>query len=167
MIAVVILIFLLARTKHTDYIERNALLIVYCNGWHSKTECIGNADTTVLYIRCLYGYRDQSRYAPNQWETLLQCDKVSHWLGTYQDWSLWLPWFRWSLLYGRQLKYTPTNWFCFSSLLTKNIFLAFLKQSQFGILAFNVISFIWWFMTKLRDLSRKTHFSWLLYGDLF
>ena len=29
--------------------------------------------------------RDQSRYAPSQWETLLQCYDVSHWLGAYMD----------------------------------------------------------------------------------
>ena len=29
--------------------------------------------------------RDQSRYAPNQWETSLQCNDVSHWLGAYLD----------------------------------------------------------------------------------
>ena len=31
--------------------------------------------------------RDQSRYAPSQWETSLQCKDVSHWLGAYLDWS--------------------------------------------------------------------------------
>ena len=33
-------------------------------------------------------YRDQSRYAPSQWETSLQCNDVSHWLGAFLDWSL-------------------------------------------------------------------------------
>ena len=33
-------------------------------------------------------YRDRSRYVPSQWETSLQCNNVSHWLGTYLDWSL-------------------------------------------------------------------------------
>ena len=32
--------------------------------------------------------RDQSRYAPSQWETALHCNDVSHWLGAYLDWSL-------------------------------------------------------------------------------
>ena len=32
--------------------------------------------------------RDKTRYAPSQWETSLHCNKVSHWLGTYLDWSL-------------------------------------------------------------------------------
>ena len=33
-------------------------------------------------------YRDQSRYVPSQWEMSLQCNDISHWLGTYLDWSL-------------------------------------------------------------------------------
>ena len=32
--------------------------------------------------------RDQSRYEPSQWETSSHCNDVSHWLGTYLDWSL-------------------------------------------------------------------------------
>ena len=32
--------------------------------------------------------RDQSRYAPSQWEISLHCNDISHWLGTYLDWSL-------------------------------------------------------------------------------
>ena len=28
-------------------------------------------------------------HAPSQWETSLQCNDVSHWLGTYWDWSLY------------------------------------------------------------------------------
>ena len=35
-------------------------------------------------------YRDQSRYAPSQWKTSLQCNYVSHWLGTNLNWSLWI-----------------------------------------------------------------------------
>ena len=33
-------------------------------------------------------FRDQSRYAPSQWETSLHCNDVSHWPGAYLDWSL-------------------------------------------------------------------------------
>ena len=36
-------------------------------------------------------FRDQPRYAPNQWEMLLQYNNVSHWLGAYLDWSLTFP----------------------------------------------------------------------------
>ena len=32
--------------------------------------------------------RDQSRYVPSQWETSLQCNDVSYWLGANLDWSL-------------------------------------------------------------------------------
>ena len=32
--------------------------------------------------------RDQSSYAPSQWETSLHCNDVSHWLGAYLDWCL-------------------------------------------------------------------------------
>ena len=39
-------------------------------------------------IDCWFHTRDQSRYAPSQWETSLQCNDVSHWLGAYLDWSL-------------------------------------------------------------------------------
>ena len=32
--------------------------------------------------------RDHFVYAPSQWETTLQCNIVSHWLGAYTKWSL-------------------------------------------------------------------------------
>ena len=32
--------------------------------------------------------RDQSSYAPSQWESSLHCNNISHWLGAYLDWSL-------------------------------------------------------------------------------
>ena len=32
--------------------------------------------------------RDHSVYASSQWETALQCNAVSHWLGSYTEWSL-------------------------------------------------------------------------------
>ena len=37
---------------------------------------------------CVRSYRDRFVYAPNQWETTLQCNLVSHWLGAYPDYSL-------------------------------------------------------------------------------
>ena len=33
-------------------------------------------------------FRDHFAYAPNQWETTLHCNVVSHWLGAYTTWSL-------------------------------------------------------------------------------
>ena len=41
----------------------------------------------LLWVLCTT--RDQSRYVPSQWETLLQCNDISHWLGTHLDWSLY------------------------------------------------------------------------------
>ena len=55
-------------------------------------------------------------YAPSQWETMLQCNVVAHWLGAYTKWSLHLrhgfliPWFfqLWSpIWFWNMLKY---NW---------------------------------------------------------
>ena len=37
-------------------------------------------------------YRDHSVYGPSQWQTALQCNAVSHWLGPYTEWSLHLSW---------------------------------------------------------------------------
>ena len=39
----------------------------------------------------LHAIRDQSRYAPSQWEMSLPCNDVSHWLGAYLDGSLLCP----------------------------------------------------------------------------
>ena len=32
--------------------------------------------------------RDHSVYATSQWETVLQCNAISHWLDAYTEWSL-------------------------------------------------------------------------------
>ena len=43
--------------------------------------------------------RDHFLYVPSQWETTLQCNVVSHWLGTYTKWylhDLVLRWTRWN-----------------------------------------------------------------------
>ena len=42
--------------------------------WNSIKYCLCNRDNFV--------------YAPSQWETTLQCNVVSHWLGAYTKWSL-------------------------------------------------------------------------------
>ena len=44
-------------------------------------------------------FRDQSSYAPSQWETSLHCNDGSHWLGAYPDRSLRFPYY-WSLVTG-------------------------------------------------------------------
>ena len=47
-----------------------------------------HGDVAVIWQISFSRFRDQSRYAPSQWEMLLQCNDVSHWLGPYLDWSL-------------------------------------------------------------------------------
>ena len=41
-----------------------------------------------LHGRQWAGSRDHFVYAPSHWETSLQCNVVSHWLGAYTKWSL-------------------------------------------------------------------------------
>ena len=43
---------------------------------------------TMLCIILRQVHRDRSVHAPSQWETMLQCNVVSHWLGAYTKWSL-------------------------------------------------------------------------------
>ena len=38
----------------------------------------------IAYHSC----RDNSVYAPSQWDTTLHCNVVSHWLGAFTNWSL-------------------------------------------------------------------------------
>ena len=49
--------------------------------------------------------RDQSSYAPSQWETSLHCYNVSHWLGPYLDWSLPMSviWLQYRVVSGNKL----------------------------------------------------------------
>ena len=44
-----------------------------------------------FWFRRVCEYRDHSVYVPSQWETTLQCNVVSHWLGEYTKWSLIYP----------------------------------------------------------------------------
>ena len=42
-------------------------------------------------------YRAHSRFAPNQWETSLQSNAVSHWLDTNLESALYFVWLSWLL----------------------------------------------------------------------
>ena len=53
----------------------------------------------------LCSYRDDSRFAPSQWETALLCNDVSHWLGA----SLELGWYWGFLLAKRTIKVSPCS----------------------------------------------------------
>ena len=69
--------------------------------------------------------RDQSRYAPIQWETVLHCNDISHWLGTYLDRSLMItgPLRDEGHLYeqGSQLLYTVVKLIIFFRCVIKEI----------------------------------------------
>ena len=52
-----------------------------------------------LHLRC----RDQSMNAPSQWETTLQCNVISHWLGAYTKWSLRCTCWVWKNLYHLEI----------------------------------------------------------------
>ena len=56
--------------------------------WTSKS--VVNMHGNVVSCLSLWPCRDQSRYAPIQWETSLHCNDVFHWLGAYLGWSLTL-----------------------------------------------------------------------------
>ena len=82
-------------------------IIQYCHSWvrywqvflffsPPRVQCMIYVIATLYVIFCYNWWlwynetcRDQSRYLPSQWETSLQCNDVSHWLGTYLDWT-WL-----------------------------------------------------------------------------
>ena len=51
---------------------------------------ISYSDIGLILLECSHcnTSRNQSRHAPSQWETSLQCNDVSHWLGAYLNWSL-------------------------------------------------------------------------------
>ena len=55
---------------------------------HSICGCMGCGLFCLGYIG---SSRDYSVYAPSQWEMVLHCNAISHWLGAYTGWSLEFP----------------------------------------------------------------------------
>ena len=45
--------------------------------------------THICVTRPQWVNRDHFVYAPSQWETTLQCNVVSHWLGAFRKWTLY------------------------------------------------------------------------------
>ena len=71
--------YILRYSHHTNYV--------------GMSSSVSNPLVSILLMGCSYYYffcliRYQSMYAPSQWETSLQCNDVSHWLGAYLNWSL-------------------------------------------------------------------------------
>ena len=59
--------------------------------------------TIISVIAWSYSMLSHFVYAPSQWETTLQRNVISHWLGAYKEWALrvcraggaWRPWMYW------------------------------------------------------------------------
>ena len=83
--------------------------------------------------------RNQSRYAPSQWETSLYCNGVSHWMGAYLDWSLIMK------SNPRNAMWSLTIWFA-----TTVIFSNALDLLLIGIFLFER-------STKMTQVIVKTH----------
>ena len=64
------------------------------NTRNSQTMCRFFREYSTMHVSVRYRElflawgSDHSVYVPIQWETTLQCNVVSHWLGTYTKWSL-------------------------------------------------------------------------------
>ena len=133
--------------------------------WHSsESNFTGNAQSTILCnefenstfkitvtsqgpiswwdMLCYHGWphfmiRDHFVYAPNQWETTLQCNVVSHWLGASTERSLMM----WATVYlGHGLCVVwLQNFFQFD---VKHFFAAFfqlIEQSDFYVVLLEVL----------------------------
>ena len=80
---------------HT-YFNQMCLSVIKCIpiGYFPPAPIIASCQLMQLWqqlcnkIEVCWEVSDQTRYAPSQWETSLHCNDVSHWLGTYLDWSL-------------------------------------------------------------------------------
>ena len=57
------------------------------NWWHNR------ASDILVHIGSGNGlFMDHSVYGLNQWETMLHCNAVSHWLSSYPEWALLSHW---------------------------------------------------------------------------
>ena len=59
----------------------NMINPLHAKFFHMKHENISTYSSTDI--------RDHFAYAPSQWEMMLHCNVISHWLGAYTKWSLW------------------------------------------------------------------------------
>ena len=59
--------------------------------WKKIEECVlklSFIESVAMYSIAQKIYRDHSAYVLSQWEVALHCNAISHWLGTYTEWSL-------------------------------------------------------------------------------
>ena len=60
--------------------------LILTSPWYSHSS---HAYSSTLAMYQFFSEADYFMYAPSQWETSLQCNDASHWLGAYLDWSLY------------------------------------------------------------------------------
>ena len=70
------------------FINPNAKSLLSSLPFPSQCLRMGTSHTPVYRQAISHISRDHFVYAPSQWETTLQCNVVSHWLGTCTEWSL-------------------------------------------------------------------------------
>ena len=56
--------------------------------WHNAIHNVWHERTSTRWHS--YHFRDDSRLTSSQWETVLLCNNVSHWLDTNLEWALYL-----------------------------------------------------------------------------
>ena len=99
----------------------------------------------MLKCVCSTDMRDHSGYGFSQWKTTLHCS-ISHWLGPYPEWSLWL--LKRKMFYITCLKYTiwfRHNTVNFSKICAIDAAFFALMSKQWGVLLILVIPF-WVFL---------------------
>ena len=85
------------------------------------------------------GYRDYFVNVPSQWETTLQCNVVSHWLGAFTKWSLLLQYMQSLLLKDVMIKG------CKIGILMENSFPQFVSHNMIYLFIFHdMVSLIHW-----------------------
>ena len=125
-------------------------------------------DALMQYIIRLMQYilRDQSRYSPSQWETSLQCNDVSHWLGAYLDWSLYT---------SLSTKVFIYLFLIFQVKLSLNLSMSlclwfYLKSKKFIVKHPTMLTVrygLWCFINPV-NIKRKSHFIlWILHHVIF
>ena len=67
-------------------LEYLAQIREYRHNTDSSAQNCGNSFANARNLSVLH--RADTRFAPNQWETALLCNDVSHWLGAYLEWAL-------------------------------------------------------------------------------
>ena len=77
-------IYLPGSSRKKDNKFCNTCEAIWC--WLEGFLWASTLDTSMATEQKWWHMKDQSSYAPSQWEMLLCCNNFSHWLGEYLDW---------------------------------------------------------------------------------